>query len=68
MHRHKWEMYGGCKENPGVFSEGSIMKYQERCECGAYKTTKEHLRHDGELVRIECPNGRVWQRDTRSWV
>ena len=34
-HRHKWERYGGCKENPGCFDRGNgTMIFVSRCACG----------------------------------
>ena len=36
-HKHSWERYGGCKENPGVHSSGGSVVIATRCQCGAEK-------------------------------
>jgi len=42
---HEWEspyeIVGGCKENPGMWSEGSSLTVKRCCSnCGMYKVTK----------------------------
>jgi hypothetical protein len=36
-HKHKWELYGGLRENPGVHSSGGSIVIVSRCECGSRK-------------------------------
>lgn len=37
-HKHKWERYGGCRENPGMHSSGGSVVIASRCTaCGAEK-------------------------------
>ena len=53
-HRHDWQPDGGCSENPGVFSQGSTMRFCSVCECGAHKVVVTDVRpgHDERTVRI----------------
>jgi hypothetical protein len=70
MHkRHNWtRQQNGCKENPGVWSEGKVMKYAYECKCGATKVERHSIigGETGALVTINDDNG-TRTRDTRNW-
>ena len=73
-HLHVWESndvakVGGCRENPGCFSQGKTMRFNAVCACGARKLTITSVApfDRGEYREITTASGRVTRRDTRNW-
>lgn len=70
MHKHSFRPYGGCDQNPGVFSQGKTMRFQSVCDCGAEKLviTSVQSCDRGEYRQITDVAGRITsKRDTRNW-
>lgn len=70
-HTHVWRpQQSGCRENPGVWSEGHQMIYHKECRCGATKVERRSIiaGHHGSLKTITSPSGDVKTTDTRNWT
>jgi len=70
-HNHTWQAVPeGCAENPGVRSQGKLMIYRERCNCGATKRTTTSVlpTERGSRSVVTSPRGRQYVRDTRNWA
>ena len=68
-HTHTWKPDGGCRENPGVFTQGKLMIFQSYCPCGATrKVTSSVAPYDrGEIRVITDAKGKTIRRSTANW-